>query len=77
MEIKMKLHKHDVGNEGAKPRDHTQPPRRFWKHAHRDWRVWGIAVLMIVLILAYVMMDSLALIPGNPVRQPMPEMGAS
>jgi hypothetical protein len=29
---------------------------------------------MIALILAYVMMDSLALRPGNPEAQPMPAM---
>ncbi len=70
----MKLHKHNVGNEGAKPRDHTQPHRPYWKQAHRDWRVWGIAMLLIALILVYVMSDSLALRPGNPEAQPMPAM---
>ena len=70
----MKLHKHDAGNEGAKQRDHARPPRHFWKHTHRDWRVW-ITVLLIALMLGYVLMDSLALTPGNPVAEPMPEMG--
>jgi len=71
----MKTHKHDVGHEGANPRHHSQPRSHAWK-PHRDWRVWA-AVLMIALILGYVLMDSLALIPGNRVTQPMPEMGAS
>jgi hypothetical protein len=70
----MKPHKHDVEHEGAKPRDHTRPIRHAWK-PHRDWRVW-IAVLLIVLMLGYVLMDSLALTPGNPATQPMPEMNA-
>ena len=70
----MKLHKHDVGNEGAKPRDHTQPRSSSWK-PHRDWRVW-IAVLLIVMVLGYVLTDSLAITPGNEVTQPMPEMAA-
>jgi hypothetical protein len=69
----MKQHKHNVGNEGAKPRDHTKPRSHTWQ-PHRDWRVWT-AVLMIALILGYVLMDSLALIPGNRATQPMPEMG--
>jgi len=72
----MNSQKHDVGNEGAKPRDHTQPRRVYWKHAHRDWRVWSIAVLLIALILVYVMSDSLALQPGNPQAQPMPATDA-
>ena len=71
----MKHHKHNVGNEGAKHQDHSQLRSHAWK-PHRDWRVWT-AVLMIALILGYVLMDSLALIPGNGVTQPMPEMGAS
>jgi hypothetical protein len=65
----VKHHKHDVGNEGAKPRD--QARSRSWK-PHRDWRVW-IAALLIALVVGYVLMDSLALIPGNRVTQPMPE----
>ena len=69
----MKHHKHDVGNEGAKAKVDTQPHCRSWK-SHRDWRLW-IAVLLIALVLGYVLMDSLALIPGNRVTHPMPEMG--
>lgn len=70
----MKVHKHDVGNEGAKPRHHEQPRTHSWK-PHRDWRAW-IAVLLIVLILGYVLTDSLAFRPGEPVTQPMPAMDA-
>ena len=70
----MKQHKHNPGNEGAKPRDDSSPRSLAWK-PHRDWRVW-IAVLLIALIVGYVLMDSLALIPGNRATQPMPEMGA-
>ena len=70
----MKHHNHNVGNEGAKHREHTRPGSSSWK-PHRDWRVW-IAALLIALILAYVLMDSLALRPGQPESQPMPETNA-
>ena len=65
--------KHSVENEGAKPRDHVHPLHHFWKHAHRDWRVWIAVVLMLVAILAYLMTDSLSLRPGKRAVQPTPE----
>ena len=43
----MSANKHDVESEGAKPRDHAHPRHHFWKHAHRDWRVWIAVVLML------------------------------
>ena len=63
---------HNVESEGSKPRDHAhlrQHPR--WR-AHRDWRVWGAVVLMLVLVLVYVMTNNLSLRPGKPPQEPTP-----
>ncbi len=72
----MSSNKHDVENMGAKPRDHAHPHRHYLKRAHRDWRLWVAAVLMIALILVYVMTDNLSMRPGGSVSQPMPAMDA-
>ena len=64
---------HDVESEGAKPRDHVRPRHHFWKHAHRDWRVWVMVLLMVAMILVYVMSDNLSLRPGKHVAPPTPE----
>jgi hypothetical protein len=68
----MSAHKHDVESEGANPRDHMHPRHHFLKHAHRDWRVWLVA-LMLLAIFTYVMTDSLSLRPGRAAPQPTPE----
>jgi len=65
--------KHCVESEGAKQRDHAHPRHHFWRRAHRDWRVWCAAILMIALILVYVMSDNLSLRPGKLAIQPTPE----
>ena len=70
---KMSTHNHDVESEGAKTRDHSHPRHHFWKHAHRDWRVWIAVILMLVAIIAYVMTDNLSLRPGRRAVQPTPE----
>lgn len=67
---------HDIESLGANPRDHTHPPRPYWKRAHRDWRAWTIAAILLALMLVYVMTDSLALSPGDTGGQPVPEMSA-
>lgn len=72
----MSANKHDVESEGAKPRDHTHSRRPFWKHAHRDWRVWIAVVLMLALILVYVMTDNLSLRPGKSAIRPTPAANA-
>lgn len=69
----MSTNTHDVENEGSKARDHSRPTRHFWKHAHRDWRVWTAAVLMIALIGVYLMTNDLSHWPGRHVAQPTPE----
>jgi hypothetical protein len=69
----MSASKHDVESEGAKPRDHSHPRHHFWKHAHRDWRVWLAVVLMIGLMLFYVMSNDLSLRPNKHPIQPTPE----
>jgi len=68
----MSANKHDAESKGAKPRDHDRPRQHFLKHAHRDWRVWIVAVLMIALTLVYVMTDNLSIRPGNREVEPMP-----
>ena len=68
----MSANKHDVESKGSKPRDHEHPRQHFLKHAHRDWRVWIVAVLMIALTLVYVMTDNLSIRPGNREVEPMP-----
>ena len=68
----MSGNKHSVESEGAKPRDHLHTRHHFWKHAHRDWRVWVAVVLMIGLILVYVMTNNLSLRPGKGAAQPTP-----
>ena len=68
----MVMGKHDVESKGAKARDHVHPRGHFWKHAHRDWRVWVVVVLMLAMILVYVMTDNLSLRPGKRATQPTP-----
>jgi hypothetical protein len=68
----MSASKHDVESEGTKARDHAHPRHHFWKHAHRDWRVWTAVMLMLAMILVYVMTDNLSLRPGNRAVQPIP-----
>jgi type II secretory pathway component PulL len=70
--------KHDVESLGSNPRNHAHPlsqSRPYWKRAHRDWRVWFVAILLLALMLVYVMTDSLALTPGRG-GESMPETNA-
>ena len=68
---------HDAENHGAKPRDHAHPRHHILKHAHKDWRVWAAALLMLALILAYVFTDNLSLQPGGKsAAQPTPAQPA-
>ncbi len=32
----------------------------FWKRAHRDWRSWVVAILMVLAMIYYVMSDDFA-----------------
>ena len=68
----MSTNEHDVESEGAKPRDHVHPRHHFWKHAHRDWRVWVAVMLMLALIMVYVVTNDLSLRPGKRPSQPTP-----
>jgi hypothetical protein len=70
---------HDVESRGSNPRDHAHPPRLptpYWRRAHRDWRVWFAAFLMLGMMMIYILTDSLAFSPGNTGGQPVPEMTA-
>ena len=66
----MLMGEHDVESKEARERDHAHLRHHFWKHAHRDWRVWFAVVLMLALVLVYVMTDNLSLRPGKPPTQP-------
>jgi uncharacterized integral membrane protein len=64
-------HKRSHGDTQAKKNDEQ---RRFmWRTAHRDWRVWCAAILMIAMILVYVVTNDLSLLPGKRARPPTPE----
>ena len=72
----MSANKSDVESEGTKPRDHEHPRHHFWKHAHTDWRVWIVVILMIALMFVYVFTDSLSLRPNKTAGQPTPALNA-
>jgi hypothetical protein len=72
----MSANKHSLEHVGENPRDHAQPRRLSWKHAHKDWRVWVVAVVLIALVLVYVVTDNLSLRPGHPAGPPMPAANA-
>lgn len=56
-DIKQSHHVH----EGS-PTDNDQKGHRpFWKRAHRDWRSWIVAGLMILAMTYYVMSDDFAM----------------
>jgi hypothetical protein len=67
---------HSAESKGANPRDRARPRRPFWKHAHRDWRVWFAVALMLAMMGVYVMTDGLSRVPGSRPTQPMPENNA-
>jgi hypothetical protein len=68
--------KHDAESKGANPRDHAHLRRPYWRHAHRDWRLWFAVMLMLAMIVVYVITQDLALRPGKGVHQPMPANNA-
>lgn len=45
--------------------------RPYWKHAHRDWRLWVAVSLMLIALFTYVMTDDLA---WRPRSQPVPPL---
>lgn len=67
--------RHSVESQGAKPRDHIRLHHRVWRHAKRHWRITIPVALMLLLILVYVVTNSLSLTlrPGRPAVQPTPE----
>jgi hypothetical protein len=69
----MNGNKHAVESEGAKARDHAHARHHFWKHAHRDWRVWTVVMLMLAMMGVYVITNNLSLRPGKPPIQSTPE----
>jgi uncharacterized integral membrane protein len=72
----MSANKHGSEHVGANPRDHARPRRPFLKHAHKDWRVWVAALVLIALVLVYVMTNNLSLRSNGSAGQPMPAANA-
>jgi len=35
--------------------------RPYWKHAHRDWRIWAAVVIMVGGMIIYVMTDDFSM----------------
>ena len=67
---------HDGERQGFDSRDHTHVSRPYWTRAHRDWRVWTVAALLLAVLIACVMTDSLFFGTGYGETQPMPVTNA-
>lgn len=60
-------HHHPPSSEhGGTPPTH----RPYWKRAHTDWRIWVVALLMILLMFVYLATGDLAWRPGAHGNQP-------
>jgi hypothetical protein len=70
------MSKHDIESAGSNPRDHAHPKRHYFKHAHKDWRVWVALALMLTAMAVYVLSEDEAVRPGNPDAQKMPAIAA-
>ena len=68
----MAKNQHASESQGANFWDHAHPRHHFFKHAHRDWRVWIVVALMLASMVVYVLSDNESLRPGNSTGQPMP-----
>lgn len=55
-------HHHGPGDSDSDPVGFHRP---YWKHAHRDWRLWIAVGLMLLAMLTYVMSDGLAWRPSS------------
>ena len=72
----MNPQRHDVERQGSDLREYTHRPRPYWKRAHRDWRVWTVAAILLALMIVVVLTDSLFFGPGSGVTQPVPATNA-
>jgi hypothetical protein len=66
-EIKHSHHQHGDPNGG-----NILQSRPYWTRAHRDWRAWVGAILMVTLIIIYLMTDDLS---WGPHLHPPPPAG--
>jgi hypothetical protein len=67
----MNDHKHGHHPHGEQDRDDVHRDHRpYWKRAHRDWRLWGAVLVMLVAMTIYVMSNDLAWWPRGPAQQP-------
>lgn len=49
-------------------REHLHRP--YWKHLHRDWRIWAVVILMLAAMTLFVMRRTLARrLPVQPQAQ--------
>jgi hypothetical protein len=60
------------GSEGEGV-DHGHRP--YWKRAHRDWRFWGVVLLMLAAMVIYVMSENLAWRPRSQPQQSLSGAG--
>jgi hypothetical protein len=62
---------HRFENPNGEELHHGHPP--YWKHAHRDWRIWFGVILMLTAMLIYLMSGDLRWrIHGQPQQSPQP-----
>jgi hypothetical protein len=63
----------DLHHEKSHGENSHNGPRPYWKHAHRDWRIWVLVILMLVAMGIYVMTGDLRWrIHGQSNQSPQP-----
>jgi len=50
----------DLKQEHQRLQDPNHVHHPYWRHAHRDWRVWVGVTVMLAIMLLYVMRGALA-----------------
>jgi hypothetical protein len=61
---------HRFENPNGDNLHHEHPP--YWKHAHRDWRIWFCVILMLAAMLIYLMSGDLRWRIHVQPQQPVP-----
>jgi len=62
---------HRFENPNGEELPHRHPP--YWKHAHRDWRIWFCVILMLAAMAVYLMTGDLRWrIHGQPQQSQQP-----
>jgi hypothetical protein len=60
----------DIKKDHPRLQDPNHVHHPYWKHAHRDWRVWVGATLMLAIMLLYVWRGALGWPPLVQTQQP-------